>query len=142
LNNIFPQHDEECTSQIGGSSSSTNIRSYFGQLIEHQFQHSAEIIKQMNAVFFNDDQQRNKRQILGGLSLGFGIVSFVMSILNKIEISKLHEKFDILESGVEQIIHVLDEQDHAITTLTNNVNAIKEVVKLLLTTTHPHFKID
>ncbi len=96
----------------------------------------------MNAVFFNDDQQRNKRQILGGLSLGFGIVSFVMSILNKIEISKLHEKFDILESGVEQIIHVLDEQDHAITTLTNNVNAIKEVVKLLLTTTHPHFKID
>ena len=126
LERLLHQQTQEATSD--------NERS-FKRLIEHQFEHSTQIIERMNAVFFDDDQQQNKRQILGGLSLGFGIVSFGMSIFNKIEISKLHEKFDILESGVEQIIHVLDEQDHAITTLTHNVNAIKEVVKLLLTTT-------
>ena len=67
--------------------------------------------------------------------MGFGIVSFGMSIFNKIEMSKLHKQFDVLESGVEQTIPLLDEQDHVITTLTHNANAIKEVVKLLLTTT-------
>jgi hypothetical protein len=54
----------------------------FKRLIEHQFKHLTQIIEQMNAVFFDDDQQQNKRQILGGLSLGFSIVSFGMSILN------------------------------------------------------------
>jgi hypothetical protein len=65
LERLLHQQTQEATSD--------NERS-FKRLIEHQFEHSTQIIEQMNAVFFDDDQQQNKRQILGGLSLSFGIV--------------------------------------------------------------------
>jgi hypothetical protein len=63
----------------------------------------------------------------------FGILSFGLWIYNSYKISKLHSKVGHLESGLNHMIHVLEEQDHAIATLTHNVISLKAVIKKMMT---------
>jgi len=59
----------------------------------------------------------------------FGILSFGLWIYNSYKISKLHSKVGHLERGLNHMIHVLEEQDHTIATLTHSVISLKAVIK-------------
>ena len=110
---------------------SSHEKKGFYEMLLHQFSLSTKIIDRLDATFFTESR-RQKRQLLPGAAMGFGILSFGLSIYNTFEISKLHSKVGHLESGINHMILALEEQDHAITRLTENVNALKAVVKIMM----------
>ena len=116
--------------QIRTSTSGEEQR--FLEAIQHQFSTSTKTIERLHFAFFNDVSHRNKRQVFAGLSLGFGFLSLGMSIYNTYEISKLHNKISNMEIGFNHVVHVLEEQDHAITTLSHSVSSIKSVIQIVL----------
>lgn len=101
-------------------------------MLLHQFSASTSIINRLKATFFHNADHRQKRQLFAGVSFLTGILSFGTSIYNTVEISKLHSELSGLEHGTKHIAKILEEQDQAITTLTNSVNTIKHTAELLL----------
>ena len=104
----------------------------FIETIQHQFSLSTRTINRLHHAFFHDGSPRNKRQVFAGLSLGFGFLSLGMSIYNTYEISKLHNKLANMNIGFDHVVHVLEEQDHAISTLSHSINSIKSVIQIVL----------
>ena len=102
------------------------------ETIQHQFATSTKTIDRLHFALFRDHSHRNKRQAFAGLSLGFGFLSLGMSIYNTYEISKLHNKISNMEVGLNHVVHVLEDQDHAISTLSHSVNSIKSVIQIVL----------
>jgi len=102
------------------------------KMLLRQFSLSTNIIDRLDAMFFTESQ-RQKWQLLPRAVMGFGILSFGLSIYNTYEITKLRSKVTHLDSGINHMIHVLEEQDHAIMKLTENVNSLKAIVKIMMT---------
>jgi hypothetical protein len=102
------------------------------EMLSHQFSASTSIINRLRSTFFHDGNARPKRQLFAGVSFLTGILSFGTSIYNRIEISRIHSELSNLEQGTKHIAKIIEEQDHAISTLTHSVNIIKQTVKLLL----------
>jgi hypothetical protein len=96
-------------------------------MLIHHLTISKTVIDHLDAFFF--EHQRPKRQVLAGLSLMSGIFSFGMSIYNKVEITKLHNS---MNEGFDHVLHVLQDQDRAVTTLTQSVQSMQHVLKQIL----------
>ena len=87
-------------------------------------------IKDINVQFFmKETSDRDKRQILGFISMG-------MSIFNLGKIQQLDYELGTFEEkttdGFRHVAHVLQEEDQAITTIAANVNKIKSVTEFTL----------
>lgn len=105
-------------------------------MLSHQFSASTTAINRLKSTFFHHAEQRHKRQLFAGVSFLTGILSFGTSIYNTVEISKLHSELSGLAKGTRHIAQVLQEQDHAIATLTHSVKTIQQTVELLLRDTN------
>ena len=104
-------------------------------MLQHQFSSSTSTIDRLRTTFFKQPENRPKRQLFAGLSFLTGILSFGTSIYNSIEISKIHSELSDVRQGTRHIAHTLEQQDHAISTLTSSVDSIKHTSEFLLRTT-------
>ena len=120
------------------ASSSSKDDQHMVDMLQHQFSASTKVINRLRSTFFHNPNQRPKRQLFAGVSLLTGILSFGTSIYNTVEISKLHSELSSLEQGTHHIAQILEEQDHAISTLTHSVSTLKQTVQLLLHETSQH----
>ena len=79
---------------------------------------------------------RQKRQVFLGIAIALGLFSAGTSIYNTIEIKKLHHDIISMKStmidGFRHVATILQEEDHAIHQLTNNVHILKAEVRYLL----------
>jgi len=89
-------------------------------------------LKRIELAFFQDVTHRPKRQALLGLGFGSGLISMGMSIYNTYQISKLYSKFNNMETGFDHVVHVFEEENHAINTLSNSVNNLKQTCQIVL----------
>ena len=104
----------------------------FFETIQLQFTTSTKTIDRLHFSFFHDLSNRNKRQAFTGLSIGFGFLSMGLSIYNTVELSKLHHRIANMEVGFNHVVQVLEDQDHAISTISHSVNSIKSIIQIVL----------
>ena len=100
------------------------------QLIKIQLQPATMTLKRLEIALF--DKNRRKRQALFGMSLGFGILGLGMSIYNTVQIQKIHNDINNIHSNFQHIYDVIEEQDQAITTLTQTIQDIKQACQVIL----------
>ena len=120
---------EQFISHRQATSNSTEERK-LQQLIKIQLQPATMTLKRLETALFNNNRQ--KRQALFGMSLGFGILGIGMSIYNTVQIQKIHNDINSLHSGFQHIYDVIEEQDQAITTLTQSIKDIKDACQVIL----------
>jgi len=103
------------------------------KLIRPQIAAAAEQLGDLRDLFFGENDQRQKRQLFIGLALALGVLNSGMSIYNTHEITKLHSELSGIKEdvvhGFKHVYHVLQEEDHAVFQITQNVNALKEVCR-------------
>jgi len=101
-----------------------------------QLQVATKIIQDINLLFFSENPEREKRQILAGLGLLSGLFSTGLSIYNRIELGKLdHEITSVREETVEgfrHVAHVLQEEDMVMHQVMKNVDVLKTSVQTLI----------
>lgn len=119
------------------SSTSPEERSFIDAL-SPQLRSVERRIDDLQTLFFGQEVSngRRKRQLFLGLAMALGVINAGTSIYTTVELTKLHSELaDIRTSttvGFKHVAHLLDEEDHAIHQLTQNILTIKDSCKFVL----------
>lgn len=116
--------------------STSEVEKQFINTLQPQLQIAQDSLDDLHDLFFGDNDARSKRQLFLGLAFALGIFNTGMSIYNTAEIAQLHSqitglKTDMLE-GFRHVTHVLEEDQHVLHQIVNNVNVIKESCRYAL----------
>ena len=122
------------------SNSTSNEEKSYIKLIEPQLKIASDYLEDLQELFFGSNNlkmsARQKRQVFLGIAIALGLFSAGTSIYNTIEIKKLHHDIISMKStmidGFRHVATILQEEDHAIHQLTNNVHILKAEVRYLL----------
>jgi hypothetical protein len=106
------------------------------EAIDPQLQIASKTIDDLQELFFGGNLDREKRQLFLGLAMAFGIINTGMSIFNTIEVTKLHGEISNLHSnmntGFRHVVHILQEEDHAIHRINENIEVLKKTCRFVL----------
>ena len=122
-------------------STSTTEKDYI-KMMSPQLQIANDAIEDLQDLFFGENNGRseinvrNKRQIFLGIAIALGIFNTGMSIYNTEEIVRLHSEISKMRNdmlvGFKHVVHILQEEEHAIHQITNNINLLKENIRYTL----------
>ena len=121
------------------NSTSSQEKSYI-KLIEPQLTIASDYLEDLQELFFGSNNlkmsTKQKRQVFLGIAIALGLFSAGTSIYNTIEIKKLHMDIISMKStmidGFRHVATILQEEDHSIHQLTNNVHILKGEIRYLL----------
>jgi hypothetical protein len=104
--------------------------------IDPQLRIASKTIDDLKELFFGGNLDREKRQLFLGLAMAFGIINTGMSIFNTIEVTKLHGEISNLHNnmntGFRHVVHILQEEDHAIHRINENIDTLKKTCRFVL----------
>lgn len=106
------------------------------EAINPQLQIASKTISDLQELFFGGNLDREKRQLFLGLAMALGIINTGMSIFNTVEVTKLHGEISNLQNnmntGFRHVVHILQEEDHAIHRINENIEVLKKTCRFVL----------
>ena len=122
--------------KIRQEQSTSEVEKGYIATIQPQLQIAKANLDNLQDLFFGENDVRSKRQIFLGLAIALGIFNTGMSIFNTAEIVKIHSQITGLQTdmieGFEHVAHILNEEQHVLYQIVNNVNLIKETCRYAL----------